>query len=84
MSSRRQSRTAPEATKLHEDMAKYSATTLQSFIPALVETLMLQGWPILQPHGQKHLGLYVGDNSLLQPLQETLSQAPSLLPLCPR
>ena len=34
--------TAIDATKRHQDMATYSATTLQSFIPNLVETLMVE------------------------------------------
>ena len=34
--------TSIEATKRHSDMATYSATTLQSFIPNLVETLMVE------------------------------------------
>lgn len=36
------SATALRATKKHQDMATYSATTLQSFVPGLVETLMLE------------------------------------------
>ena len=42
---RRQSAMTPtslQATKKHQDMATYSATTLQSFVPELVETLMVE------------------------------------------